>query len=326
MTKRDNFELRFFLKSLRVMVEGGLPEARAVSRLAEYTPEPGYARYLTAARADLEAGRTLSEALFGRPHPFPAGMAHGLADGEKPAPLVETLTSLEDRYELTSAAPGLAGGVLSTAGHFLPVAVAAAVSLFLLIIIVPGFQSMYAEFGSAMPVPTMVMFNLSDLVRGYWPVLILAGLALAWLLHVVLQRYALRGPGLHFAFSLIGRRLAGGADLGEALVWAARAVDHPRLSGQLKLVAQGLANGLGVAEAFRQSPFFPSFVPDVLAAGEARGDLGPALGDIVYVFSGRGVAGRSIAVLAALIFLVCFLITALFALYLPMFQMAGAVG
>jgi hypothetical protein len=87
--------------------------------------------------------------------------------------------------------------------------------LLLMFAVVPEFARMFAEFGSALPVPTVLVLDLERWARSFW-----------WLLPPLGALVLALDAGLHW---LAGRRLGLGACLGLGALLAAAQLLAPAL-------------------------------------------------------------------------------------------------
>jgi len=170
-----------------------------------------------------------------------------------------------------------------------------AVIIFLLVKVVPTITSIFTETQQALPLPTVVLLNVSDFMRGYWWALVLIVAGLYFLFSFwkngrrgrkVIDRLKLRlplfGPLVRkIAVVRFSRTLAtlvaSGAPLLESLRIVSTIVNNTVIAGSIEKAMEAIRAGQSIAGPFRKSRVFPPIVVHMIAIGEASGSLEPML-------------------------------------------------
>jgi type IV pilus assembly protein PilC len=324
MYRLDDFNLLLFLKRFRVLLAGGYSVADSLDVISKHTTDQGLKNHLLSSCKALQSGQNLYDAFFGNKHPFPESMARCLKSvPQKDHELELTIKSLEQNYitraELFQKPLNLMTG--SGAALFFLLLLA-----LILIFVIPEFEVMFAEFGGTLPVPTQFVLNLSYFFRKYWFLVLFVAGGISYLVISKKLRFGFRNADLSYIFSLMLGQLKSGADITQALAWAADSVDNRRLEEQLNAVLSRVKNGSTLSESLRDRTHFPLFVAHAIALGEKRGDLKPSMEEIVsYHLRERelwfGVGPIIVMMLSAIV--IGWLVVSM---YLPIFKMAGVVG
>jgi general secretion pathway protein F len=175
----DATQLAIFTRQLASLVGAGLPIERALTVLADEAPDKRQQNLLAALRAQINGGASLAKALAEHPREFDDTFRAVVAAGEQSGELSGVLESLASELEATLALRAkLLGAALYPAIVSL---VALAIVIFLLGYVVPQVAEVFTGSKRALPLLTVVMLSLSDLVRawGLWALVLLAGGALA---------------------------------------------------------------------------------------------------------------------------------------------------
>src|SRR6185295_19405039 len=166
-------DLVIFTRQLATMIDAGLAMVQSLQALAEQTTYKIMRDVIKDVCARVEGGDSFSEALQKHPKAFSRLYTCMVAAGEKGGLLAEILARLATYLE---NAARLRKKVKSAMMYPTVVTVVAIlITIFLLVKVVPVFGDIYTGFGAKLPGPTQFLINLSDLIKSYIIVLILAG-------------------------------------------------------------------------------------------------------------------------------------------------------
>lgn len=165
-------DVAVFSRQLATMISSGLTILRALAILVEQTESRALAKVTGEMKLDIERGLSLSQAVARHPKVFPEVYLAMVRAGESGGTLDDVMarlaTTLEKQIELH-------GKVKSAMTY--PIAVAGIVVLIvsaMLLFVVPMFESMYADLGGTLPLPTQVLIAGSQiLTRSWWLILLL---------------------------------------------------------------------------------------------------------------------------------------------------------
>ena len=163
--------LSIFARQFATMINSGLPILRALAILSEQSQSKELAKVLFEVRTDVEQGASLSGAMSKHPKAFSdlfiAMVKSGETGGVLDSVLLRLADMIEDEVELRRK--------IKSAMTY-PIAVVALVLLIMsamLFFVVPQFESIYAQLGGTLPLPTRVLLGVSKAVRKYWYIVIL---------------------------------------------------------------------------------------------------------------------------------------------------------
>ena len=288
----STLELALFTRQLASLLEAGLPLEQALSALLEQA-ERAYVRDLTASiRSEVMGGTSLSDALAKHPRDFADIYRALVASGEQIGQLALVLTRLSDYIERRNA---LVQKVrLAFTYPAIVTVVAFLIVIFLLTYVVPQIVSVFANTKQKLPFLTVAMLGISDFVRHYgWLVLLAAaGAGYAW--HRALQNAAIKlrwhawllTAPLYGKFerSLNTARFAStlaittgsGVPILRALQTSRDTLTNVAMRAQVEAATASVREGVGLARALSAQQHFPPMLIHMIRSGEATGEL-PAM-------------------------------------------------
>ncbi|RJF87951.1 type II secretion system F family protein [Oleomonas cavernae] len=284
---------------IAVLLEAGLPLDRALAITADNTREAGLATAVQALRERVKGGTPLARAMAEAGGLF-SPMAIALAEaGETSGQLGPTLSRLAASLERQEALRQTVRSALFYPAMLLVVAVG--VILIMLLVVVPQFETLFADLGGNLPPMTAIVVGISQFVRAYGLVALLGGAAALVLVYrwfrrpemrAIIDRRILRVPlfgrlvveaeTARFSRTL-GALVDSGVALPVALAIAARTFANSHMAGAVHRVVAGLHEGGGLAGPLAATGVFPRLAIGFLRTGEETAQLGSMLGRLADV-------------------------------------------
>ncbi|WP_024539046.1 type II secretion system inner membrane protein GspF [Comamonas badia] len=281
--------LAVWTRQLAGLVGSGLQLERALTALADEADDERQRHLLASLRAEVNAGSPFARALAQFPREFSPIYCAVIGAGEASGGLAQVLErladDLEERQQLRAK---LVGAALYPA---IVTVVAIAIVLFLVGYVVPQVASVFAGSKRALPLLTVVMLGISDFVRHYgWVVLIAiaviaAGARLAlenarfrekfdgwWLRLPILGRLARGYNAARFAGTL-GMLASAGVPILKALQAAAETLSNQALRADALNALALVREGAPLASALARTRRFPSLLAMFARLGEQTGQL-----------------------------------------------------
>ena len=344
--KVKNKDIVIFTRQFSTMIDAGLPLVQGLNILAEQNPNPTFKNILRQLTKDVEGGSTLAEAMKKHPKVFDNLFVNLIAAGEIGGILDTILqrlaTFIEKAEELKSRIKGaLTYPIVVLAIAFIVIAV-------ILIFVIPVFQDMFASFGSALPVPTQIVVNMSDFMKGNIHWIILAIIAFVflfkqyantkggrktidtWSLKLPVFGDLLKKTAVARFTRTLGTMMSSGVPILDSLEIVAKTAGNVVIEEIIYDVRGSIAEGQTIAEPLSENDIFPGMVIQMISVGEATGALDTMLGKIADFYDKE--VDTAVDALTAMLepLLMLFLGGAIgglvVAMYLPIFTMAGAVG
>jgi len=276
-------------RQLAGLVSSGLPIERALSALAEESDQDKQRQLMAAIRAEVNSGSSLGRALGMHPGEFPAIDRAVIAAGEESGHLGDVLdqlaNDLEDQQILRSKlmSASLYPAIVSL--------VALAIVIFLITSVVPQVAGVFAGTKRQLPFLTVAMLGLSDFVRAWGWLVLLAMAAGAFGLRLALKQTAfrLKFDAAWLRLPLVGRLARGynsarfastlamltaaGVPILKALQAAADTLSNQALRADALEALVRVREGAPLGTALAQNARFPGLLSMFARLGEQTGQL-----------------------------------------------------
>ena len=279
-------------RQLATLLRGGLTLDAALNALVAQRAR--YSEVLMGVRARVQEGYSFAEALSASRRTFPELLVATVGAGERIGRLEEVLERLAEHFEKRQALRQQVRAALAYP-MVLTVFSLAIVSL-MLVYVVPQVTPVFVDSGVELPLLTRMLMTVSDFARTYgWLALLLAAAGGALLARALrlpaarsrLHKLVLRAP----LFGALSRELnsarlmqslatltEAGVSVWESLRVAARMLTNLPMREAAMDAAEEVSEGKPAAEALDRSGLFPPLCIQLIASGEASGELHRLLG------------------------------------------------
>ena len=282
-------EVAIFSRQFATMINAGLSLLRALSILADQTPNKTFSRIIMAVKNDVERGTSLSAAMEEHPKAFNRLYTAMVKAGEIGGVLDDTLMRLADTLEsqVELRAKIKSAMMYPVAVFGLVVMIVAAMLMF----IVPMFEDLYADLGGELPVPTKMLLAVSKVVTSYWYILIVVtfGLIFAfrrWIatdsgratFDAIKLKIPIFGKLVHkTAIARFSHTLASltktGVPILQAMDIVAETAGNAVVAAAVLDVKASVRDGESIAQPLEKHKVFPTMVVQMIAVGEETGAL-----------------------------------------------------
>ena len=341
-------DLAVMTRQLATMVSSGMTILRSLYVLEAQTENKKLAEQLVLVRKDIEAGLPLSDALERHPKTFNPLYVAMTRAGETGGVLEESLLRVADQLEKEDS---LRRQVKSAMAY--PIVIlsfAMLVMLGMVAFIVPVFAGVFEELGTGAKMPALTTFvmGISDIVTGYWYLLIIGTIALAvgfakWKKTArgrsLWQRFLLRLPfkiGDIFQKVALARwsrtfsaLMGAGVPLLQAIEITKQTAGNIVVEEAMDAVTTSVKAGGTIAQPLMDSPVFPSMVGHMVKVGEETGALTTMLSKIGDFYEDQVAA--SVKALTAILEPVMIVFVGgivgfiVISMYLPLFSVYDAI-
>jgi type IV pilus assembly protein PilC len=333
-------------RQFSTMIDAGLPIIQCIDILYAQQENKTFKIMLKRIKEAVESGSTLAEALKKYPKHFDDLFVNMIAAGEAGGILDVILQRLAAYMEKAAKLKGQVKGAMVY--PIVTLIIAAIVLIVILVFVIPVFQEMFADFGGELPVPTQIVVNASEFVKGKIIYLIVAVILFIFAYRkfyktergrIIMDDIFLRLPVFGVLLRKVavakftrtmGTMLSSGVAILEALDIVAKTAGNKTIERAVYEVRSGITEGRTMADPLLESGVFPSMVCQMIAVGESTGALDAMLGKIADFYDEE--VDQAVENLTALIepFMLVFLGVTIgglvIAMYLPIFKMAGAIG
>jgi type IV pilus assembly protein PilC len=295
-------ELITFCFDLEQISRSGIPLIEGLRDLREAIENPRFREILSSVLEDIEGGKMLSQGLAAFPGTFTSVFVSLVKAGEQSGQLTEVFESLGNALkwqdELVSQTRRL---LVYPALVFV---VVCAVTLFLLLYLVPQVVTLLKSMGLPLPLQTRILIGISNFTSHYWylvllfPVVAVAGIAYfirtnpkgLYYFDYIKLRIPVTGPILQKIIlarfsSFFALMYRSGITILEAMKTSEEIVGNRVIADGLQRAGQQINAGESMSETFHNLGLFPPLVIRMIRVGENTGALDTALLNISYFYT-----------------------------------------
>jgi len=274
---------------LGTLLNAGITLPEALAAMTDQVESQRFKGILSDVANKVNEGSALADALSKYPDTFRSLYINmvraGEASGSLETVLVRIAGFMEQEEELRSKV---------TSAMVYPIVmgvVSAAVVALLMLSVVPQVTEMFADMNVELPWNTKLLILMSDIIGGYWYLLIAAGFGVGWLFRrwrasetgrksgdaVILRMPIVGDLARKVAISRFARTLstmlASGVQLLHALDIVRTLLGNVILEEVVTTARDNIREGEGIAPALKRSGEFPALVTHMVAVGERSGQL-----------------------------------------------------
>jgi type IV pilus assembly protein PilC len=333
-------------RQFATMIDAGLPLVQCLEILFSQQDNRTFRKILKEIKEDVEEGSTFADALKQHPEVFDNLFVNLVAAGEVGGILDIILNRLAAYIEKAAKLKKKVKGAMTY--PIVVMVIAVLVVAVILIFVIPVFESMFADFGKALPVPTQIVVSISDFAKNYILYMIVGvvvfifgfrrfyktekGRALVdkFVLQLPVFGMLIRKVAVAKFTRTLGTMISSGVPILDSLDIVAATAGNMTIEEAIRETRQSISEGRTIAEPLADSEVFPSMVVQMISVGEATGALDTMLGKIADFYDDE--VDAAVDALTAMLepFMMVFLGGTIgglvVSMYLPVFQMAGAMG
>ena len=289
-----------FTRQMSDLVDSSVPLLKALDLIKNQTQDPNFKSIIEQMHAFVQNGGSLSGALDQHPDVFQKMYVNMVKSGEISGKLSVVLNRLAELLEKDQETKGK---VTSSLAYPMFILIVGIVSTFVVItFIIPRLTVIFEDVGQELPLPTIILMNVSSFCASFWWLIIVLGAAIAFYVrrilsspkgHVWFDHFKLKIPIVgdfirdveigRFA-RILGTLLDSGVVIVAALksVWAV--LENEVLRQELQKASEEVTNGVSLAVALKQCPHFPEMAISMISIGEETGDLERGLYKLADVY------------------------------------------
>jgi type IV pilus assembly protein PilC len=338
--------IAIFTRQLATMIDAGLPLVQSLEILSIQQEHKVFKDIIRQIREDVEGGSTFAGALKKHPATFDELYTNLVVAGEEGGILDNILLRLAGYIEKAEALKKKVKSAMVYPSTIIGVAII--VVIILMIFVIPVFDNMFTSAGQTLPLPTLIVITMSKLVKKYVYIAIPGLILLFYLIRryhktengrAVIDRFLLKLPVLgpllqkisvaRFSRTL-GTLVSSGVPILDGLSIVSKTSGNKTIETAILNARASIREGETIAEPLNRSGMFPPMVIQMISVGESTGALDSMLSKIADFYEEE--VDVAVANLTSLLepFLMIFLGVVIggvvISMYLPIFQMASAVG
>jgi len=277
--KLKGAEQALLTRQLATLLKSGLPVEQALSAVAKQAANDRIERIVLAVRAKVREGFSLASSFESFPRAFPEMYRATVAAGEQSGHLEQVLEQLADYLE-TRHDTGRSVAQAMIYPAFIMV-FATIVIMLMMTFVVPKLVAVFEGRDQTLPLLTRIVMALSDFARDWgWLLLLVVVVAVVAFMRVHRKMVTMPMVGtmlraadsarLASTLGILGRS---GVPLVDALFIAAQVVGNLEVRNAVKNAAAKVREGGSLSRALDASGYFPPMLVQMIASGEASGEL-----------------------------------------------------
>lgn len=289
-------EISVMTRQLSILLGAGVPLVKSLDALISQITNATLKKIMAQIKESVNQGNSLAFSLSQHPKLFSNLYVNMVDSGEASGSLDVVLGRLAEFGEHQQALRGRFKAALaypifmSLIGIF--------VLFFLITFIVPNITKIFTEMHQALPLPTMVLIEMSNFLLSFWWVILLA-----FFIGIVLLKHTKKRPGFHYIWDklklhmpiigpinqkialarfgrTLGSLLQSGVPLISALQIVGKIVDNSLIARTIDNAVDDIQEGKSLASTLAQSRWFPSIAVQMISVGEQSGELEAMLNKI----------------------------------------------
>jgi type IV pilus assembly protein PilC len=349
LTKKEKVnskDLQVFTRQFAVLVSAGVPILQSLQAMSQGARSVAMTNCLMKVTAEVEKGRRLADAMALQPLVFDRLYVSLVRAGEESGALEAILNRLAEYIEKSVKLRNKIQGAMWYPAIILLVAFV--VVGIIMVFVVPKIASMFTDSHQQLPFLTVMVMTISDFAVKYWYLLIATVIGIpvaiktyydspegrkvcdAIILGIpVMGTLVQRGSIARFSRTL-ATLLSAGVRIIDALDIAGATTGNYVLETAFGTAKAAISKGRPLAEPLSAIPYIPKMVSQMISIGEQTGNIDEMLNKVADFYDDEveNATAAMTSMIEPILMVVLGGIVAVIviAMYLPLFNLAGAVG
>lgn len=282
-------EIVLFSRQLSTLVSAGVALVSGLNILSEQIQFKPFKSIVMKVKEDIESGQPIAEALKKHPDAFTDLYVAMVRAGELGGILDVILERLSAYLEAAEALRLKVKGAMMY--PIVVSSIAALVTVFLLVGVIPTFKEIFSSFGAELPLPTRIVIGLSEALQHQWYVfigvpVIAFFLFKKWLktesgrkifdtriLQLPLFGVMLRKVAVAKFTRTLGTLVKSGVPILQAMETVAQTAGNKVIEAAIMDARESIREGERIAEPLKRSGVFPPMVIQMISVGEETGNM-----------------------------------------------------
>ncbi|MCP3700266.1 MAG: type II secretion system F family protein [Aliivibrio sp.] len=340
-------DITLFTRQLATMLGAGVPIVQSLQLIAENNIKAEMKSILNQVCLSIEAGTQLSKALSTSCSHFDSFYIDLVATGEETGNLPHAFSRLAEYREKSEALR--AKVVKAMIYPTIVFVIAIAVTVLMLVFVIPEFEAIFKGFGAALPWFTQQVVNASHFLQnyGFWIILTLVLMTVSlrllaknyYAFRLFLNRHCLQFPIIGSVLSkasiakfsrTLATSFSSGLPILHSLQTTSKTAGNLYYQEAINSVQQNTAAGMPLYLAMRHTQAFPEMVLQMVMIGEESGKLDDMLNKVAFVYEND--VDNTVDNLGKILepFIILFLGVMIgglvVSMYLPIFNLMSVIG
>jgi len=285
--KSSKGDLLTFTTELSALLGAGLPLDRSLNILSDISESKEMKGIIHSILKSIREGSAFSDALLRHPRVFPKIYVNMIRAGEAGGVLDVVLDKLNEFLETSKE---LKEHIFSAMIYPTILSATGGISIIILLTyVLPKFSVIFAELGSALPLPTQIVLAFSNFLKTFWWGALLLAMGAWFILRSYVKSPAGRYKWDSFKLKLLGEvitkietarfsrtlgtLLKSGVPLLQALNNSKDVVSNQVIASAIDRVSKGAKEGKGIAVPLSDAGVFPPLALSMIKVGEETGQL-----------------------------------------------------
>jgi len=294
------------IRQIAVMTDAGIPINDALEDIAKNTEDPRLAEIYQNIAADINAGKSMSQAMETYKNEFGNVVMAMTKLGEQTGNIPEAFLKLSSILE--NVRDNKAKFKKAMKSPIITLIAMAIAFVILIMLVVPKFRKIFEELHTDLPLPTVILLKLEYAFNHYGTYLLLGLFGIIFTIKFLYKTNPefkkhmdklLINPKFYlinkviflstmYSYTLIfGELVKAGIPVAEALDTAVGMVQNAYMREKFEEVNANIGRGMSLTEAFEQTGLFENMLLQMIKAGEASGQLDTMLGKVTEYYNMR---------------------------------------
>lgn len=278
-----------FSRQMSTLINAGMPLTQSLRTVTEQMQNKDFVEVIHKIITDIESGSSLAKALAKHPNVFNNVYISLITAGESSGTLDEALERLATQQEKDADVVSKVRGALIYPA--LVITVVILVVVFMMITVLPQVEQLYLDLDKQLPFVTAILLGASRFMRGFWWLIIIILIGIAWALKQYAKTPSGRAAIDHFKMHvpLFGKLfmklymarftrtaqtlMTSGVPLLETITISARSINNVHIANALMASQIQIKAGKTLSQAIEGNPNFLPLVTQMLHIGEESGSL-----------------------------------------------------
>ena len=337
-------DMAVFCRQFSSIIKAGISIVSALEMLEEQTEDSSLKEGIKRARAGVEKGESLADALR-EDKIFPSILIEMIKAGESSGSLEKSLDRMAIQFEKEAKLKGIIKKAVMYPIVLLIVMIG--ILVVMLTFVIPNFVTMFEDLNTSLPTSTKLIIGLSDLFRNYWLLLVVLVAFLIFLYKIYKAsdggRHKIDGLKLKLpifgklavktACASISRTLAtliqSGMPLISAIDITAQTMPNIHYKDALIKMKGGVALGIPLSSQMKTMDIFPAMLTHMVGIGEQTGNMEEMLSNSANYYEEEvEITTTSLTALlepVIIIIMALLVILLIAAIYQPMIQLYNSI-
>jgi type IV pilus assembly protein PilC len=299
-TKVPSKERIVFSRQFATLIGAGLPLANSLRTIIDQTVNKPMRRVIEELLADVEAGKSLGDAVAKHPDVFDGVYLALVRAGEKSGTLDEALKRLAYQQEKDAAMMSKIRGAMTYPAIVLVVIIA--VVGFMMFTVVPQVEKLYDDLNETLPALTAFMVAATAFVVDFWWLILIVVVGLVWFLLQfrktptgvrAMATFKLNVPMFNGLFRRLYMArfartaqilLSTGVAMLDTMDISGEAMNNVVVQSSITAASEMVRSGKALSESLKDKEYILPLVPQMAGIGEQSGKIDEMLGKAAQVY------------------------------------------